>query len=112
MIWYINEIVTSGSSTARIKSYDKDTGYMVIMDMQGDDFYSGCTIVGAESGSVGTLSNFSVDDELEKDEYTNTEWDDLDNMVFDGDGNLVGIDEHFTGLLSQDYQTTYIVREI
>jgi hypothetical protein len=47
--------------------------------------------------------------------YGDTSWEDLDNMVFEsGDGRceLIGIDEHFTGLPSQDYQSTYLIREL
>jgi len=114
MNWLTNEIVRSGNYTARVQSYNKDTNFIVLSDIEGD-IKDGSVIVGDESGSVGTLNGFAISEIYSSDEYADTNWDDLNNMVFEsGDGpcELVAIDEHFTGLLSQDYQSTYIVREV
>lgn len=113
MTWLINELVRHGNSTGRVQSYNKDTRFIVLMDIQGS-FPNGAFIVGEESGSSGFLNLFSVADEYSGVIYASTEWDDIDNMIHEsGDGpcELIALDEHFTGLPSQDYQTTFIVRE-
>lgn len=114
MNWLINEIVKSGNSTALVQSYNKNTNFIVLNNIQGE-IKDGSVIVGDESGSTGILNGFTISEIYSSDEYADTSWNDLNNMVFEsGDGpcRLVAIDEHFTGLLSQDYQTTYIVREV
>jgi hypothetical protein len=113
MSWFIHELVRNGNSSAIVQSYDKNTKFIVLNNIQGE-FPDGCTIVGEESGTVGILNGFTISEIYSGEEYADTSWDDLNNMVFEsGDGprELVAIDEHFTGLLSQDYQTTFIVRE-
>ena len=113
MNWLINEIVRNGNSSAKVQSFDKTTNFIVLMDIEGD-FPDGCIITGDESGESGILNGFSVADIYSSSDYGSTEWGDLDNMVVEsGDGprELVAIDEHFTGKLSQDYQSTHIVRE-
>lgn len=113
MNWLINEIVRRGNSTAKIQSYNNQTSFIVLMDIEGE-FPDGSIITGDESGETGILNGFSVSEIYSSEDYASTEWEDLDNMVFEsGDGpcELVAIDEHFTGKLSQDYQSTHIVRE-
>ena len=109
MSWLINEIVRSGNSTARVKSYDSTTNFIVLFDIYGT-IEDGSVIIGDESGTSGILNNFIVSEIYNDDQYANKEWDDLDYFIYDDTGELVALDQHFTGKLSQDYQTTYMVR--
>lgn len=108
MSWYFNEIVRSGNSQARVKNYYSDTGFIVLYDIKGH-IEAGMTVVGDESGTSLTLTEFNVsyvyDMFYEPDYWQNY----FDDAVYDGDGNLIAIDAHFTGTPSQDYQTTYMV---
>lgn len=110
MSWFYNEIVRSGNSQARVKNYYPETGFIVLHDIKGD-IHQGSTIVGDESGTVLTLTEFNVAFEYEMG-YEATYFEPyLQNAVYDGNGNLVAIDAHFTGNLNQDRQITYMVVE-
>jgi hypothetical protein len=108
MSWNYNEIVRSGNSQARVKNYYPDTGLIVIYDIYGE-FKVGDTIVGDESGTTLTLSEFNISYDF--DLYYDPEyWEPIiPNVVYDGNGQFVALDEHFTQKPSQDYQTTYLV---
>lgn len=108
MTWFVNEIVRSGNSTARVKSFNTATSFIVLFDIQGS-FPDGCTIVGDDSGTSGILNGFTVSDAYDGEEYATDAWDELDYFVGDENG-LLAIDEHFNGTVSQDYQTTYLVK--
>jgi len=108
MTWFINEIIRSGNSTARVKSYDPITKFIVLMEINGA-IEDGSYITGEDSGSSGILNGFSISDEYEDDQYADKSWDDIEYFVFD-DVDIVAIDKHFNGKESQDYQTTYVVR--
>lgn len=108
MTWFYNEIVRSGNSQARIKNFNEETGFVVLYDIKGI-IEAGMTIVGDESGTTLTLSSFSITEEDDL-SFEPTYWQPfLDVAVYDGDGNLVAIDSHFTGLPSQNRQTKYMV---
>lgn len=108
MSWHYNEIVRSGNSQARVKNFYPESGLIVLHDIQGV-IEAGMTIIGDESGTILTLSQFEIADEYDQG-YEPTNWEDiLDTMVYDGNGNIVALENHFTGKLSQDYQTTHIV---
>lgn len=107
-MWNFNELVRAGNSTARVKNYYPETGLIVLMDVEGS-FEPGMTIVGDESGETLVLTNFeiSIDYDLY---YDPTYWENvIPFLVYDGNGEIVAQDEHFTGKPSQDYQTTYLV---
>lgn len=108
MSWNFNEIVRSGNSIARVKNYYPDTGLIVLYDIYGV-FEAGDTIVGDESGTELTLSEFTLS--YDYDLYYEPEyWEQvLPIVIYDGNGQIVALDQHFTGLPSQDYQTTYLV---
>lgn len=107
-MWNFNEIVRAGNSTARIKNYYPDTGLIVLMDIQGS-FEPGMTIVGDESGETVVLSNFVISRDYDL-YYDPVYWENvLPIAIYDGNGELVAQDDHFTGKPSQDYQTTYLV---
>lgn len=109
MSWMYNEIVRSGNSQARVKNFYPETGFIVLHDIKGE-IGAGSTIVGDESGTVLTLSQFTISDEFDFG-YEPTHWQDaLDTLIYDGNGNLIALEQHFTGLLNQDNQTTYLVR--
>lgn len=108
MTWNFNEVVRSGNSTARVKNYYPEIGLIVLMDIQGE-FEPGMTIVGDDSNTTLSLTNFTISREFDL-FYDPTYWDDvLPFVVYDGNGEIVALDEHFTGKPSQDYQTTYLV---
>jgi hypothetical protein len=109
MSWNFNEIVRSGNSQARVKNYYPDTGLLVIYDIYGV-FEVGDTIIGDESGTTLTLTEFNISYDFDL-YYDPTYWDNvLPNVVYqESDGEILALDEHFTGLPSQDYQTTYLV---
>lgn len=108
MSWYFNEIVRSGNSMARVKNYYPDTGLLVIYDIYGV-FEVGDTIIGDESGTTLTLSEFNISYDFDL-YYDPTYWETtLPFVIYDDSGEIVALDEHFTGLPSQDYQTTYLV---
>ena len=106
MSWLFNEIVRSGNSQARVKNYYPDTGLIVLYDIKGD-IVPGSTIIGDESGMVLTLNNFTIAREYDLG-YDPTYWEFvLENGIYDDSGDFIALDAHFTGKLSQDYQTTY-----
>jgi hypothetical protein len=106
MTWYFNEIVRSGNSQARIKNYYPDTGLIVLYDIKGV-IEAGSTIVGDESGTTTTLTNFVIAREFDLG-YEPDYWDYiLENGIYDDSGDFIALDAHFTGKPSQDYQTTY-----
>ena len=108
MTWNYNEIVRSGNTTARVKNFYPNTGLIVLYDIHGP-LEAGMTIVGDDSGTSLTLSTFQIAYEYDMG-YEPTYWTEiLENAVYDGNGNLVALEKHFTGKPSQDYQTTYLV---
>ena len=117
MTWKHNEIVRSGNSQARVKNFYPDTGFIVLMDIKGS-IGVGSTIVGDDSGTTLTLTNFEIADKYDSG-YDPTYWDDplfngqsvLDSVIYDeGEvGYWLALDEHFTGQPSQDYQIDYLV---
>ena len=115
MTWQYNEIIRSGNSMARLKNYYPSTGLVVLYDIKGV-FSAGMTIVGDDSGTSLTLSNFVIANEYDSG-YDRTYWNDpmsnglsiIDNVIYDGNGNFVAMGEHFTGKPSQDYQITYLL---
>jgi glycosyltransferase involved in cell wall biosynthesis len=110
MTWQLNELVYSGNNQARVKNYYPDTGLIVIYDIYGD-FQAGMTIVGGETGTTLTLTEFNITLDYDL-RYEPDEWEQaLADAIYDGDGNIVALEEHFTGLLSQDYQFKYYVVE-
>ena len=109
MSWHFNEIVRSGNSQARVKNFYPDTGLIVLYDIKGS-IGPGSTIVGDDSGTTLTLTQFNIaleyDLGYEPDYWSNI----LDKVVYDnGTGEMLALDEHFTGEPSQDYQTKYLV---
>lgn len=110
MNWNYNEIVRTGNSQARVKNFYPETGFIILHDIKGV-IEAGNTIIGDESGAVLTLTEFNVALEYEMG-YESTYFEVfLENAVYDGNGNLVAIDEHFTGKPNQDRQITYMVVE-
>lgn len=108
MSWYFNEVVRAGNSTARVKNFYPDTGLIVLMDIQGT-FEPGMTIVGDDSNTSLTLTNFTISRDYDL-YYDPTYWESvLDSIIYDGSGEIVALEEHFTGKPSQDYQTKYLV---
>lgn len=109
MSWNFNEVVRSGNSQARVKNYYPETGLLVIYDIYGV-FEVGDTLVGDETGTTLTLSEFNISYDFDL-YYDPNYWEPIiPNVVYDeGSGEFVALDEHFTGLASQDYQTTYLV---
>lgn len=108
MTWYYNEIVRSGNSQARVKNFYPETGLLVLYDIHGD-IGVGSTIVGDDSGTTLTLTQFNISLEYDLG-YEPDYWETyLEKAIYDGNGNLVALEEHFTGKPSQDYQTTYMV---
>lgn len=108
MSWSFNEVVRSGNSTARVKNYYPDTGLVVLYDIYGQ-FEAGDTIVGDDSGTELTLSEFTLSYDYDL-YYDPTYWESiLPIVIYDGNGNIIALEEHFTGLPSQDYQTKYLV---
>ena len=108
MTWHFDEVVCSGNSQARVKNYYPETGLLVLCDIQGV-IEKGMTIVGDDSGTSLTLSNFQIAYEYDMG-YEPTQWEEIfDNAICDDSGRLVALEDHFTGKPSQEYQTTYIV---
>lgn len=107
-MWSFNETVRAGNSTARIKNYYPDTGLIVLMDVEGS-FEPGMTIIGDESGESVVLNEFVISRDYDL-YYDPVYWENvLPIAIYDGNGELVAQDDHFTGKPSQDYQTTYLV---
>lgn len=117
MTWQFNEVVRSGNSQARVKNYYPETGLIILIDIKGD-IAVGSTIIGDDSGTVLTLTNFEISEKYDSG-FDPTYWTDplfngksvLDSVVYDEgtQGNWLALDEHFTGKPSQDYQTDYLV---
>lgn len=117
MTWKFNEIVRSGNSQARVKNYYAANGLIILIDIKGR-IGVGSTIVGDDSGTVLTLTNFEIADKYDSD-FNPTYWEDLlfngqsilDSVVYDEgeEGNWLALDEHFTGTPSEDYQIDYLV---
>ena len=108
MTWNYNETVRAGNSTARIKNFYPDTGLIVIYDIAGS-FEPGDVITGDDSGTTVTLTEFNITRDYDL-YYEPTYWDDvLQNVIYIDNGEMVALEDHFTGKLNQDYQTTYLV---
>lgn len=108
MSWNFNEVVRSGNSQARVKNYYPDTGLLVIYDIYGT-FDVGDTIVGDDSGTTLTLSEFNISYDFDL-YYDPVYWETvLPIVIYDGNGEIVALDAHFDNTLSQDYQTRYLV---
>jgi hypothetical protein len=110
MNWQYNEVVRAGNATAKIKNFYPDTGLVVLYFIEGE-FKPGMTIVGDESGETLTLDAFNITFDYDMG-YEPDYWETvLVDAIYDGLGNLVALDKHFTGKPSQDYQVTYLVVE-
>lgn len=108
MNWNYNEIVRSGNSTARIKNFYPDTGLVVLYDISGF-FEVGSIIIGDESGETLTLNEFIISKSYDL-YYEPTYWENIiENVVYTDSGEMVALENHFTGKPNQDYQTTYLV---
>lgn len=115
-----NEVVTSGNSTARVNYYFPSNNFIVLIDTKGS-FKPGDVITGRDSGFSVTLVDFSLDNKFD----TGTVDPFIDIIaqavtlgindrepiegVDDSDGELVAIDEYFTGEESEDFQTAGLV---
>jgi len=105
---YINETIRIGNSTGRIKNFYAN-GLIVIYDVNGT-IAAGDTITCDDSGETILLSNnftFDYKYDIYYDDYA-FEWSDPRVIVQD-DGAFIVQDAHFTGLPSQDYQTTNLI---
>jgi len=103
-----NEIIRVGNSTGRIKNYYAN-GLIVIFDVNGT-IEAGDTITCDDSGEVILLSNnftFELKYDLEYEDY-DFSWSD-ERIICQRDGAFIGTRDHFTGLPSQNYQTTNII---
>lgn len=100
---YIHEfVVSSGGANGIVQYYSEANGHVAIHSWVGD-FSAGDTVTGQESGFSVTLpASFAGRDEMAEPSYDTTIWVAADN-------GLIALDEHFTGLPSQDYQQDYIV---
>jgi len=107
MNWNFNEIVRSGNSTARIKNFYPDTGLVVLYDIKGS-FEAGSTIVGEEPGETLTFTDFTLSRSYDLYYDPTYSQNVLENAIYTDSGEMVHLDAHFTGKLSQDYQTTYL----
>jgi hypothetical protein len=103
---FINETVRVGNSTARIKNYYAN-GMVVLYDIRGD-IQDGSIISCDESGEVIVLNNFSIEDkyDLQYEDRGN-----YDELIVTDVGGYIGLDTHFNGNPSQEYQITYLVKE-
>lgn len=102
MTWILNETVTAGNSQARVKNFYPESGLIVLYDIEGV-IGAGSTIVGQTSGTTLTLSNFTISDEYDLGYEPTTIVDILENVVYDGNGNLVVLDQYFLNPTSTDY---------
>jgi len=119
------ELVRSGNSTARVNYYFPSNNFVILTDIRGG-INSGDTIVGDDSGFSLTLRSFSIADQYDigtsnyfEPIYSNVvtlgvNGDDPDAAEFrqpgdQDDGELVVIDEYFTGEESEEYQTSKVV---
>lgn len=102
MTWIINETVIAGNSQARVKNFYPDSGLLVLYDIKGV-ISAGSTVIGQTSGTTLTLSNFTISDEYDLG-YEPDSWESvLDIAVYDGNGNLVVLDQYFSNPNSTDY---------
>jgi hypothetical protein len=107
-MWRVGETIRSGNSTGTVKSYDEDTKFIVITNINGS-FESGDFVTGDDSGASGILNNFSIEQQYDSG-FSDTSWDKISDIaITQDDGSYVAIDEHFDGTPSQDYRTEKIV---
>lgn len=119
------EIVRVGNSTARVNYYFPSNNFVILTDIRGS-IKAGDRITGDDSGFALTLRSFSIDDAYDiatanyfEPIYSNvvtlgSNGDDPDGAEYrepgdQDDGELVVIDEYFTGEESEEYQTTGVV---
>jgi hypothetical protein len=108
MTWHFNEIVRSGNSQARVKNFYPETGLVVLYDIRGT-IGPGSTIIGDDSGTTLTLTQFNINLDFDL-FYEPNYWESfLEQAIYDGNGDLVATEAHFTGKVSQDYQITHMV---
>jgi hypothetical protein len=100
---YIHEfVVSSGGANGIVQYYSEANGHVAIHSWVGE-FSAGDTVTGQESGFSVTLpDSFARRDEMAEPSYDTTNW-------VAADDGMIGIDDHFTGLPSQDYQQDHIV---
>ena len=104
---FLNEVIRLGNTTARIKNYYAN-GTIVLYDIRGS-LSTGDTITCDDSGEIITLTNFAITDDYDL-YYEDFDWDD-DGLVVQDNGAFIAQDAHFTGLTSQNYQTTNLIKE-
>lgn len=107
-VFRVGEIVRAGNSTGTVKSYNTDTNFITIININGT-FESGSYITGDDSGANGILNGFSVVELYDGPEYDTTNFDELDNFIVSDRGEFIATDDHFNGSPSQEYQTEYII---
>lgn len=107
-IFRVGEIVRSGNSTGTVKSYNVDTKFITIININGT-FESGSFITGDDSGANGVLNGFVASDVFEDTAYDTSNFDDIANFICTDSGEFIAIDAHFNNTPSQEYQTENII---
>lgn len=119
------EVVRAGNSTARVNYYFPSNNFVILTDIRGS-LKPGDRITGDDSGFSLTLRSFSIEDQYDigtanyfEPIYSNVvtlgaNGDDPEAAEFrepgdEDDGELVVIDEYFTGEESEEYQTAGVV---
>lgn len=96
MTWLLNETITAGNSTARVKNFYPDSGLLVLMDINGP-ISAGMTVTGTESGTTVILSNFTIADEYDLGYEDPLSWKPLlDRAIYAQSGELVTLDSIFS----------------
>lgn len=102
------ETVRSGNATAVVKNYDPNTGFLVLMDVNGT-LQAGMTITGDVSGDTLTLSAFTIADEYDLG-YDYTGWEPiLPVIVTLEDGDFVTLVGHSDATAVQEADSTDMV---
>lgn len=111
-MFFYNEVVRSGNSSARVKNFYEANNLIVLIDIEGE-FKAGDTIVGDDSGHSYTFTSFekSVQYDIAFDPTTwNADSELMQNLITTDDGTAIVVDAFFSDTSpSRNYNPTYVV---
>jgi hypothetical protein len=88
-MFYIGEIVRAGNSSAKVQQYDPETGFIVLNNVEGS-IEAGTTIIGEESNTSLTLTNFEIDNKYALDPYRIYDWESyVDKLIIMENDNSI-----------------------
>ena len=108
----IGEMVSmNGQAMGMIKNFTNNgngTGSIALQNMGSSTPSAGQTLVGQETGNSITLTSFTRSDDYDTAAYA-PNYPEIMEVAITDDYGVIALNQYFTGLPSQDYQSTYVV---